>query len=641
MWWAVRGHSSNNMDDDFLKLYEEELGHIREMGAEFGRQYPRIAGRLGMAREGCDDPFVERMIEGFAFLAARVRKKLDAEYPKFCESLMETVYPLLLAPVPSMTIVELFPDDKLEGAFEIPRGTLLTSHLASEQDTRCEFRTAHDVTLRPVRIDAAEPPRYYTRDIERLRLSHQASGKAALRLRIAHMQGDKMLSAIEDFSELTVHIAGNLAAAGVVFEEILSHCQHVCLRPVDEAGGIHEPVVLRPGVDDFSIAPIGFEAGESLLPSDPRTFEGYRLLREFSVLPERFLFLKLHGADLMRFFRSCETNAADLIFVFDRSRDEMIRHVDKERFRLFATPAINLFERRADQVQLGERFHEAHVVVDKTRPLAYEVFEILAVRGVGERSGGRINFEPFYRSGSNRGGTVGFFTMRREPRRRSVYDQRFGGGASYTGSEVFLSVVDEAGAVHRDEVSGLSVRVLCSNRHLPLCIPIREHETDFFTDAGLPVRVVRCLTSPTRPIEAAVGEGSAWRMISHLSLNYLSLVDEDGGVEALREIAGIYTQGVGGDESHWTSGLAAVSSKPVVRRHLGTGPVAFIRGLQVTLEVDEAKMAGASAYVLGAVLARFFARYVSINSFVETRLISGKRGEIACWGGVDGKLQIL
>ena len=210
------------MNESFFKNYEEELGHIREVGAEFGRQYPRIAGRLAMSRDGCDDPFVERMIEGFAFLAARVRTKLDAEYPKFCESLLETVYPQILGPVPSMAIVELVPDETLSGSFEIPRGTTLTSHLGIEEDTRCEFRTAHDVTLHPVRIQREEPARFYSRDIDRLRIPSKASARSALKLRIGHIQGDKTLNTIENMGELVFHIAGNLDAAGAIYEELMA-----------------------------------------------------------------------------------------------------------------------------------------------------------------------------------------------------------------------------------------------------------------------------------------------------------------------------------------------------------------------------------------------------------------------------------
>ncbi len=629
------------MNETFLKSYEEELGHIREVGAEFGRQYPGIAGRLALNRDGCDDPFVERMIEGFAFLAARVRTKLDAEYPVLCESLLETIYPQILGPVPSMAIVEMKPDDKLTGSFSVPRGTVLTSHLGKDEDTRCEFRTAHEVTLRPLRIDRAEAPKYYSRDIDRLRLPSQTGGRSAIRLRVMHSQGDKLLNTLEDLDDLTIHIAGNVDSAGALYEELMARCTHVLLRPVGEGLTVPAGRLFATGGEGLLIEPVGFAPDEALLPSDARTFEGFRLLREFAALPQRFLFFRLKGGGLREFVASCESRSMDVIFNFNRSREELARFVDEHRFRLFATPVINLFERRADQIQLSERFHEAHVVVDKTRPLAFEVFKVQTVRGIGGEAGARMTFEPFYRCASSRNAVPAFFTIRRERRRLTHREIRFGTASTYTGSEVFISLVDGSQALHRDEVSALSVRALCSNRHLPMSIPIGEHETDFFADAGMPVVTVRCLTNPTRPIEAPIGGNLAWGLISHLSLNYLSLVETETGASALREILGIYTQGMSDDATHWTGGLVGVKAKPIVRRHLSSGPVAFVRGLEVAIQLDESKLAGSSPYVLGCVLANFLSGYVSINSFVETRVESSRRGMIGRWSGVDGRRDIL
>ncbi len=629
------------MNDLFLQRYEEELGHVREVGAEFGRRYPRIAGRLALNRDGCEDPFVERMIEGFAFLAARVRTKLDAEYPAFCESLLETVYPQILGPVPSMAVVALEPDEKLTGSFSVPRGTALTSHLGEDEDTRCEFRTAHDVTLWPLRIDRAEPPRYYSRDTDRLRIPSQAGARAAVRLRLAHAQADKLLNTLEDLDSLEIHISGNVDAAGAIYEELMTRCTHVLLRPVGEGLNVPAGKLFPTGKDGLTIEPMGLAPEESLLPSDVRTFEGFRLLREFATLPQRFLFFRLKGEGLREFVANCGSASMDVIFVFNRGREELSRFVDENRFRLFATPVINLFERRADQIQLSERFHEAHVVVDKTRPLAFEVFRLQSVRGIGDQAGVRMNFEPFYRCTGSRNAVPAFYTLRRERRRLTHREIRFGTATPYTGSEVFLSLVDGNQELHRDEISALSVTALCSNRHLPLYVPIGRHETDFFADAGMPVATVRCLTNPTRPVEAPVGENLAWGLISHLSLNYLSLVEQETGASALREIFGIYTQGLSEDAAHWTSGLAGVFAKPVVRRHMASGPVAFVRGLEVAIQLDETKLAGSSPYVLGCVLANFLSGYVSINSFVETRVESSRRGVIAKWSGVDGRRDIL
>jgi type VI secretion system protein ImpG len=629
------------MNETFLHLYEEELGHIRELSADFGNQYPKIAGRLGLSREGCDDPFVERMIEGFAFLAARVRTKLDAEYSNFSESLLESVYPQLLGPVPSMTVVEITPDEKLAGRFELPRGSTLTSHLGSDEDTRCEFRTAHPVTLHPLKLSGTEKARYHSRDIDTLRVPGSINAKAAIRLQITHAQPGKPVNSLEDLESLTFHVAGNMDAAGAVYEELCAHCTHVMLRPVQTGMTLVAGKVFALDGDDLALSPVGFEPDESLLPSDARSFDGYRLLREYSILPQRFMFLKLGGRGLAEFAAACEQDGFDVIFLLDRAREELARHVDGHRFKLHATPAINLFQRRADQIRLTERSDQAHVVVDKTRPLAYEVYQVMEVTGTGEQLASRVRFQPFYRKANDKTASLNFFTVHRERRKLTHREARFGTHYDYTGSEVYLNLVDSALHLRRSEITALSVTALCTNRHIPLSIPINQHDTDFFLDAGIPVTSVKCLIAPTRPVHSPAEGAVSWRLISQLSLNYLSLVDNEQGASALRSILELYTENTHEDSHYWTKALASVRSSPVVRRHHSTGPVSFIRGLEVTLTLDDGKLAGHSPYTLGAMMSHFLSRYVSVNSFVETVVETNRRGVIGRWRGRTGSQPIL
>lgn len=629
------------MNETFLKLYEEELGHIRDLGADFGNQYPKIAGRLGMSREGCDDPFVERMIEGFAFLAARVRTKLDAEYSNFSESLLESVYPQLLGPVPSMTIVEFTPDEKLAGKFVVPRGSPITSHLGGDEDTRCEFSTAHEVTLQPIKISQTDKAKYHSRDIDTLRLPSGANAKAAIKLRITHAQAGKPINSLEEFDSLSLHLAGNMDAAGAIYEELFAHCTHVFLRPVLPGMSIPPGKLLALDQGEIRLEPLGFDAQQSLLPADSRSFDGYRLLREYSILPQRFMFLNLMGPGLAGFLSECDQEAFDVIFLMDRTREELSRFVDGHRFKLHATPAINLFQRRADQIQLSERFDQAHVVIDKTRPLAYEVYQVLSVAGTGEQLTHRINFQPFYRKSSDNRAGQNFYTVHRERRKLTHREVRFGSNGDYTGSEVYLYLVDAAHHLHQSEISALSVTALCTNRHIPLTIPINQHETDFFVDAGIPANSIKCLLPPTRPVHSPAEGAMSWRLISQLSLNFLSLVENDQGAAALRSILELYTEKTKEESHYWTNALIGVKSRPVVRRHLAAGPVSFIRGLEITLTLDESRLAGHSPYALGAMMARFLARYVSLNSFVETTVESTRRGTIGHWTGRQGSQQVL
>ena len=141
------------MDERLLAYYNAELRHLREMTGEFAREFPKIAARLALDREAkevCPDPYVERLIEGFAFLAARVHLKMDSEFPRFTNTLLETVYPHYLSPVPSMGVVRFEPnldDPGPENGFLLERSTALR---ANEDETSCQFRTAHEVRLWPL-----------------------------------------------------------------------------------------------------------------------------------------------------------------------------------------------------------------------------------------------------------------------------------------------------------------------------------------------------------------------------------------------------------------------------------------------------------------------------------------------------------
>lgn len=630
------------MNREFLNLYEEELGHVRETAAEFGVRYPKIAGRLRLRHDGCEDPFVERMIEGFAFLAARVRAKLDAEYPVFCQSLLETVYPQLLAPVPSMTVVQFQPDPNLDGVFTVEAGTTLTGHLGTNEDTRCEFRTSHEVNLMPVRIDVSEETRYHYRDLDRLRLPSDIPAKAAIRLRVEHAQADKTIAGLGKLGELTFFLTGPVDEAGAIYEELLERTTHVALRPVANGVPGRQWVTHAIVEGGLRLEPVGFAPGEALLPPDARTFDGYRLLREYSAMPQRLLFVRLTGPALQEFAAACDAAAFDVAFVFDRQRANLGRLISRGRLVLHATPVVNLFSRRTDQVILEERFAEHQVVVDRSKPLSYEVFQVMKVSGVVAGRDQRLEFQPFYRCQSD--GDLhpeAFFSVRREPRRLTGFELRHGRRSEYLGSEVYLSLVDRAARVLRGEFGAVSVTALCSNRHLPLTMPVGSRETDFFPPAGMPVSSVKCLVPLTRPLRGLAETETGWRLISHLSLNYLSLTEGEHGAAALREILTIYQVEHGEDALHWTGGVSSVSARPVVRRHPGTSPVAFVRGLRVKLGLDEGVLAGTSAYLLGAVLARFLAGHTSINSFVETVVETEQRGQIGCWAGIPGTRHVL
>jgi type VI secretion system protein ImpG len=302
---------------------------------------------------------------------------------------------------------------------------------------------------------------------------------------------------------------------------------------------------------------------------------------------------------------------------------------------LFCTPAINLFPKRADRIHLSDKTHEYHVVVDRTRPMDFEIYEVTDVVGHGSGTDSDQVFLPLYTAYASHHDREhpAFFTVRREPRLPSSTQKRRGGRSTYIGTEVFISLVDPAEAPFSSDLRQLSIQTVCTNRELILQMPIGLGPSDFTLDVAAPVKSIRVVSGPSRPHAPLTDGAIAWRAINHLSLNYLSLVNAtpEEGAAALRELLDLYVPVSNIGAKKQVDGVRAMAVRPVVRRLPESHPIAFGRGLEITVTVDELAFEGASAFLLGAVLARYFTGHVSINSFTETVLRSESRGEIQRW----------
>ncbi|MGC2579112.1 MAG: type VI secretion system baseplate subunit TssF, partial [Terrimicrobiaceae bacterium] len=465
------------MDRRLLNHYNIELAHLRQMGAEFAQQFPKIAGRLALDREAkeiCPDPFVERLLEGFAFLTARVQLKLESEFPRFTQAMLETIYPHYLCPTPSMAVVRFEPAQLVEG-FSIPRGTTLKSLIGPEEHTPCEYRTAHQVTLWPIRIVEA---RYYTRDIAELELPRGSEGRAAFRIRLQSV-GDAPLKAIP-LERLTLFLRGTDELPVAIYEQIFSQGSAVVARGLTAERS--KPTVILP---QANLRRVGFREEEALLPYGPRGFSGYRLLHEYFACPQRFLFFEIVGLQdaILRF----DCNQMDLIIVLDDQDVRLENRVDASNFELFCTPAINLFPRRTDRIALVDRVSEFHVVVDRTRPVDFEIYQVEAVTGHGEVAEEEQQIYPFYLARDLDLESSAFYAVNRVPRVLSEKEKKFGQATPYAGSEVYLSLVDGADAPYSNSLEQLSVKALCTNRHLPIQMAVGVGRTDFTLDVHAPV----------------------------------------------------------------------------------------------------------------------------------------------------------
>jgi len=613
------------MDPRLLSYYNRELQYIRETGQEFAKEFPKIAGRLGIESLECTDPYVERLLESFAFLTARVQLKIDAEFPRFTQHLLNMVYPHYLAPTPSMAVVQLQPslsEGALSDGFKVPRGSVLKSFVGRGEQTACEYRTAHDVTLWPLEITGAEYTSFLG-DLGNLRLPVKA--KAAIRLRL-HASAGLSFNQLS-LEDLPLYLRGGDEIAMRLYELLLAHTVALVVRPAGQGAGTGEVLF------DDPVRPLGFEDDEALLPFGARSFQGYRLLTEYFAMPSRFLFANLKG--LAGAVRRCASPDLEIVIVLDAQDARLEKAVGPAQFDLFCTPAVNLFPKRTDRIHLTESEYEYHVVPDRTRPMDYEIYQLTEVIGYGASGDEKQEFFPFYalHDRVSAEDMSSYYTVRREPRMLSTKQRSHGARSSYVGSEVFLSLVDATEAPVRPQLKQLAMIALCTNRDLTLHIPIGQRSSDFSLESGAPVEAVRCVAGPTPPRASHAHGDPAWRLVSHLSLNYLSLTDDSngGGASALRELLSLYGQTSDPIVQKQIDGIREVSSSSVTRRLPIPGPAAFGRGIEVTLTLDEGSFEGAGVFLLGSVLERFFAKYVSINSFSETVLKSIQRKEIVRW----------
>lgn len=596
------------MRDDLLLYYERELSFLRRMGTQFAEQYPKIAARLSLEPDKCEDPHVERLLEAFAFLAARVHLKIDDEFPEITDALLSVVYPHFIRPVPSMTIVDFRMDPEqaqIGGGLKIDRGTALASRPVA--GVPCKFRTCYDAFLWPLSVTAAE-----WKSPDRLQPAVKApDAAAALRLELA-CWGDLTFDKLAP-DPVRLFLNGESGLIHTLYELLCGRCTQILAR--DPTPGSRVPA--RPLAPD-ALRPVGFGKDEGMLPYPRRSFTGYRLLHEYFSFPDKFFFLDLTGLpQALAGFK----NRVELVFLIApfelaERRQALEMGVSAKTFQLACAPAVNLFEQTAEPILLSERRFEYPIVPDVRRPNAMEIFSVNEVVSVRPGTQEPVRFEPFY---SYRHGLVGgrgqtfWLTSRRPSGRRE--DE---------GTEMFLSLVDLDQRPVTPDVDSLTLRLTCTNRDLPARLPFGV-EGDFELEGGSPVRSVVALKKPTPPLRPPTGKSALWRLISHLSLNYLSLVSE--GKEALQEILKLYNFTHSPHSEKQIEGITGLNSSPQFARIVSENGISFARGTRVDLELDEENFVGAGAYLFASVLEHFLGLYVALNSYSQLGVSTRQRKE--------------
>jgi type VI secretion system protein ImpG len=587
------------MADELLTYYERELSFIRQLAGEFAEKYPKIASRLLLEADKSEDPHVERLIQAFAFLAARVHHKIDDEYPEITESLLNVLYPHYLSPIPSMSIAQfvLDPDQgKLTSGYKIDRDAALYSQ--SINGSPCRFRTCYPVTLWPIEVASAQ--------LSSLDGLGPCPRPAVSALKIdLHCTGGARFSGLE-LDGLRFFLHGESPLVHAVYEAMCNNACEVQLR--DPQNKTVSPITLSKSC----IQPVGFGPDQGMLPYAPRSFLGYRLLQEYFAFPEKFLFIDL--LELHRAVRAEAREHLQVLIFLDRT-PKIEQPVTKDTFRLGCAPVVNLFEQIAEPIRLNYAQTEYRVVPDIRRQSATEVYSIDSAISVSPHREEAVVFQPFYSikhaAGSEQQKAFWYSTRRASPRKGD------------TGSEVYISLVDLNFRPTLPPVETLTLHTTCTNRDLPGKLPFGGEQSNFELEGAAPLSRIRCLRKPTETLRAPMRRSTQWRIISHLSLNYLSLCE--GGREALQEILKLYDFSDSSATRQQIAGITRLSSRQVVGRPSSMPWNGFCRGLEVSLEFDEEKYVGSGVFLFASVLERFFGLYTSLNSFTQLIATSQQR----------------
>jgi type VI secretion system protein ImpG len=597
--------------EQLLPYYESELGYLRRNLREFAERYPKIAGRLLISGEVCEDPHTERMIESFALLNARIAKRLDDDYPEFTEALFDVLYPHYLRPFPSCSIARL---DLTSAAKQqttagtIARGTQLTTRPV--RGAACTFRTVYPVALAPLALSAAS-----FSDILRApdAVRPPPGATASISLRIAGSAEQVAIGKL-DLPLLRVFIDGEPSFCAALRDALFMRT----VAAYAEGDGSGRWVELAA----IPIQPAGFDDDESLIDFPARSHAAYRLLTEYFCFPEKFNFFDIDLGLLSAALPGAKSITLHLALSGIRSDSNtarMLGTLSTNNVLLGCTPVVNLFRQRGEPIRLTHTTASYPVLADARRAFAFEVQSIDSVNLVRQTPQGEtvVQFRPFYslRHAQTAEQNGHYWALRRD----ETLAERS------PGFETQIAIVDIDFDPAAIETDTLNLELTCSNRDLPSLLTYGQAGGDLFLEGGSSVRTIHFLRKPTHSWRFPSGRSAHWRLISHLSLNHLSL--SAGGVEAFREMLALYDLPRSPSSQRQIGGIQAIEQGATTAWLAGNPFNCLVRGVLVRLAIDEEAFIGSGIHAFTHIVERFLALYVHANSFTQLVIVSAKTGE--------------
>jgi type VI secretion system protein ImpG len=639
------------MNRDLWPFYERELQFLRDQAKEFRAEYPQEAGRLGFDPGGLSsDPHVERMIQSFALLAARVRLKIDDDFPELTDALLTLLQPHALAPLPSMLIAQFTPKPgaDLTNGYVIPRGQPFESTPFDVKDdkgtitlkgVRCDYRTVYTTTVWPIAImetSLKNPPHL---DLQDLGLPEP---KSALKFTLELVSG-------KSFAELAIgkgdpergrphalrlHIAPESVLTPALYELLANQVSEVVFRLPGTRTIARVPAAKAIRPVGFDLTPEHAADDESVLPYPRSTFPGYRLLTEYFAYREKFWFIDLLGWDDALAAGALAGRTLEVQFLLTtKTPPERNKAVKADTFALGCVPMVNLFRKASTEpVVVSHRQAEYPLVVASHNPAAFEIYSVDRVfYQTGEA--GEVEYAPFYsfrhKKPKDDGKVPRFWFAQRRPSRL----------ARDFGTEIDVQFCDAQFSPTAPAEDLAFATVTCLNRDLPTFLRENIDDWQLLPQGDVPPATVTVLRKPSRtrrPMQKPAQDTDDshrrlpyWRLISQLAINHLSLADGERGRQALTEYLALYDTGDAREnDPHRTvdkirDGLLRVASERSVEFVAGDEASGFVRGVDITIECDEPAFLEIGLFLFASVLERYFAAAVSMNSF--TRMVLKSR----------------
>lgn len=656
------------MNKKIVSYYNKELRFLREMGQEFAKQYPKIASRLKLSANETPDPYVERLLEGVAYLTARTQLKIDAEYPRFVQRILEVIYPQFLYPTPASTIVrfDLSNHYNVNVLNKLKRGHLLES-LPIEVDANtvsCHFSLTQDIELTPLELEAS----HYTNSLSYLPDLKSAKAKKSL----SALRLDFSISSATKCSELTpedlvLYLGSELPVASQLLFLLMNSCTNIVCHSYEDARKWHYSLDEQPKHK-------GFTEEEALVFDLNKSISSLRLMQEYIQLPEKFLFISQRGisqaikkAELNGDFAISAPQTEDVIvqsgvnkrvvghekrwfsvsFLFDSYVPELTQLLKEQDIAINTVPLVNLFKKRSVRFPVTIQDTDHHVVVDRVQPLNFEVHSMERVKGFDKFNNQQVNFTPIYKAADqsmfiNKNNNNAFFSVRRDKRTPSTLAGLYGGRTSYLGSEVYISMMNEGKSVFSFNIDHLAVEAWCTNRDLPLILA-RSTESDFLIDAALPIRGAHIISEVTKPIEAVSEDDTLWSLLNQLNLSYVSLADYsiNDSTLLLKELLLAFPHENNELYKSEVNSIKQLEIEPMTKIVRCRGAGSLIKGMAIKLTFDESLLAGVHPFLFASILRHYFVRSISINSFVEMTVSTIQKGQIIQWKELKGEKSSL